>query len=711
MDQESELSRSNTLAKAELVAMLGEPTVAISSLGEILDRSWSALQADHTLFARALAVVIAASDFDTAAAMTNRRWETGDWFGIGVEHNNHPRRDVIRWEIQNEAHSKLWFDKRLLQSGAMEPMIVRLVSVLPLLASYRTYDRFSAGSLFVNLGDIGYVPGLAFCDSRPEYFLIPDALFVVSRGYASMRRQGRAETVSWDRRQPLGFWRGGTSGRATDVALGWRSLPRVALCEISREHPEILDAGITHVGQMPDAESEHELRITGIMRSVVPAAEFENYKYQIDIDGNTNSWPGLFQKLLTGSPVLKVGSLYGYRQWYYDRLRPWVNFVPVSGDMSDLLEKISWLRQHDDAARRIGENGMALAMSLTYEEELQAAGRTIAAAARFFAGQPETDIQFGPEIPDDVRLLSGWTTSRRDGLTAVGQESRLELPQPVAAEDFVLTLDLSPYNEAPASPAQRVGIEVNGETLSDTVLSSRQLVRCRVSRRTIGTANCLSVTLRHPDASSLASASNPLDDRALSIVVNRLTLTPTSVYATTRPAATEMRRLDLVGPNSGRFLEENYGPDLWPPLAVKLGQVKTYWDTVIFADLETGALRHGPEIGSPNNVILAEDDGTTYLFRMIPDGHSYAMRITAERRGTGETPIPDGSRAFRMRAVAGGERFVFGLQNGGLLLCAEADGRVTLSRSALGPWERFKLSARGETSGPGGLAITDEEAL
>ena len=54
------------------------------------------------------------------------------------------------------------------------------------------------------------------------------------------------------------------------------------------------------------------------MRPYVPMTDFNKYKYQIDIDGNTNAWPGLFQKLLTGSPVLKVASPYGFRQWLYE---------------------------------------------------------------------------------------------------------------------------------------------------------------------------------------------------------------------------------------------------------------------------------------------------------------------------------------------------------------------------------------------------------
>ena len=45
-------------------------------------------------------------------------------------------------------------------------------------------------------------------------------------------------------------------------------------------------------------------------------------RHLIDIDGWANSWSGLFQKLLSGSTVLKVASNKGFRQWYYDRLEP-----------------------------------------------------------------------------------------------------------------------------------------------------------------------------------------------------------------------------------------------------------------------------------------------------------------------------------------------------------------------------------------------------
>ena len=93
-------------------------------------------------------------------------------------------------------------------------------------------------------------------------------------------------------------------------------------------------------------------------------------RYLIDIDGWANSWSGLFQKLLTGSTVLKVASQQGFRQWYYDRLVPWVNYVPVRADFADLDDAIAFVLENDERAREIGEAGRQLALSLNLESEI-----------------------------------------------------------------------------------------------------------------------------------------------------------------------------------------------------------------------------------------------------------------------------------------------------------------------------------------------------
>ena len=147
----------------------------------------------------------------------------------------------------------------------------------------------------------------------------------------------------------------------------------------------LMDLGISKISQVANPDNVRaELESVGLFREYVPSPQFNRYRYQIDIDGNTNSWPGLLMKLLTGSPVLKVASPRDYRQWYYNQLVPWHNFVPVAADMSDLADKVQWLIANDDIGQRIGAAGRALGKSLDFAGELRRACPTITAALRRF---------------------------------------------------------------------------------------------------------------------------------------------------------------------------------------------------------------------------------------------------------------------------------------------------------------------------------------
>jgi hypothetical protein len=75
-------------------------------------------------------------------------------------------------------------------------------------------------------------------------------------------------------------------------------------------------------------------------------------------------------------------------QWYYNYLRPWQNYVPIAPDMSDLIDKVKWLRRNDRFAQEIGRRGLELAELLSYERELNQSVSVISAAFRYFNGQP-----------------------------------------------------------------------------------------------------------------------------------------------------------------------------------------------------------------------------------------------------------------------------------------------------------------------------------
>jgi hypothetical protein len=57
----------------------------------------------------------------------------------------------------------------------------------------------------------------------------------------------------------------------------------------------------------------------------------------------------------SGSVVLLQHSEYSYH--FSSRLVPWVHYVPLSHSAADLIEKVEWLRAHDDLAQKIAHNG------------------------------------------------------------------------------------------------------------------------------------------------------------------------------------------------------------------------------------------------------------------------------------------------------------------------------------------------------------------
>jgi hypothetical protein len=72
--------------------------------------------------------------------------------------------------------------------------------------------------------------------------------------------------------------------------------------------------------------------------------EMVNYKYILDVDGNACTWDATAWKMNSGSVILKVKS--PWRQWYYDDYLPWIHYVPIADDYSDLQEKFKWCEEH-----------------------------------------------------------------------------------------------------------------------------------------------------------------------------------------------------------------------------------------------------------------------------------------------------------------------------------------------------------------------------
>lgn len=227
---------------------------------------------------------------------------------------------------------------------------------------------------------------IGYCRTGTKLTLVPDLQFWIQNGYFQRRQEFTKFWVPWEDRVQSVFWRGSSTGAERITLESLRRLPRFRLCAASTNRAslrDVLDAKLTDIVQASNADEAEKIHAyidsLGLLAAHVPQPDFLKYRFQIDIDGNSNSW-GFLPKLMMGSCILKVVS--DWRQWYYDGLRPWEHYVPIKDDLSDLEERVAWCLDNDDAAREIGANGMRYANEIVFGMEMLKAADSVLRASR-----------------------------------------------------------------------------------------------------------------------------------------------------------------------------------------------------------------------------------------------------------------------------------------------------------------------------------------
>ena len=238
-------------------------------------------------------------------------------------------------------------------------------------------QRHGNGSLTIQLHDEDpSIPCIRFdasatdCNDQSQP-LIPDPYCLMTRGYKLLReRMHQAPLPPWQERLPLAFWRGATTGSHRIDLATLDSNRRYQLSRLSRSWPDRLDARFNNVVQCRDALSREQVELRlhreGLLSSTVSPWHAALHAWQIDLDGNVNSW-GLLWKLLSGSCILRVES--ARRQWFHHRLQPGVHLVTVRTDLSDLDAKLSWCHSHRRECEEIAQAGQTLALQVVNEIE------------------------------------------------------------------------------------------------------------------------------------------------------------------------------------------------------------------------------------------------------------------------------------------------------------------------------------------------------
>jgi hypothetical protein len=196
--------------------------------------------------------------------------------------------------------------------------------------------------------------------SAPYAILIPDQ-FSLSKEWFDVANEILAlnQEIRWDQKKEAALWRGGF----TDIGLPqggfvphFRDCPRFKISKLSSKSPEWVDAGL---GWSDCAELDALLQLEQTMKPGASKREHLLCKYLPVLDGHMCTYPGYQWRLLSNSVSFKQDS--EQVQWFYSALKPYVHFVPVKNDMSDLMDRIEWAKMHEKQVLQIVENAREFA--------------------------------------------------------------------------------------------------------------------------------------------------------------------------------------------------------------------------------------------------------------------------------------------------------------------------------------------------------------
>jgi len=172
--------------------------------------------------------------------------------------------------------------------------------------------------------------------------------------------------INWDNKIDRVIFRGAT----TDCGFNSLTSARYLVHKLSQmKEIDGLDAGITKLWFNDIKLSNMAIHYPERVETVKPIlfAEMSNYKYILNIDGSVTAFR-LSAELAFGSVILKVDS--DYKIWYLDLLKPYIHYIPINRDLSDLKEKIEWCKQNQDKCRSISINSRKFYLEYINKEKI-----------------------------------------------------------------------------------------------------------------------------------------------------------------------------------------------------------------------------------------------------------------------------------------------------------------------------------------------------
>ena len=169
-------------------------------------------------------------------------------------------------------------------------------------------------------------------------------------------------SIEWKNKKPTAVFRGSSTGEGVTIETNQRLKVAYISSINERDSKNIpyLDAGITKWNLRAKKIIGYDyLQVTdiknlpfGLLNKLSPLEQSE-YKYIVHIDGHVSAFR-LSYELSLNSVILLVKSK--WKSWLNDMIKPYIHYVPVKEDLSDLIDQIKWCRDNDEKCIEIINN-------------------------------------------------------------------------------------------------------------------------------------------------------------------------------------------------------------------------------------------------------------------------------------------------------------------------------------------------------------------
>lgn len=140
-------------------------------------------------------------------------------------------------------------------------------------------------------------------------------------------------------------------------------------------NPAMMDIAFAGKPSQCEVEVCKEVEQRWEWRRRMGVKEAGRYKYVLDVDGN--GWSSRFKRLMTSNSVVFKSTV--YPEWFTHRLAPWVHYVPIQIDYSDLYDALLFFRgdpsghgAHEDLAKKIARQAREWSLGYWRREDMVA---------------------------------------------------------------------------------------------------------------------------------------------------------------------------------------------------------------------------------------------------------------------------------------------------------------------------------------------------